>query len=58
MKDKEAILKRRAEMIKELTNENNLRTQTGVRSGATAIPISSYRIICLTIEPCLTPIYM
>jgi len=61
MKDKEAILKRRAEMIKELTDENNIRTQTGVRAGE-VMPVYPYRIICLTIclsiAPVLTPIDM
>jgi hypothetical protein len=63
-KDTKAILERRAELIKELTEEPQLRTRTGVKAGATAAirPVMCLSIIPITpiipIIMCLTPVYM
>ena len=51
MREKEAILQRRTELIKELTEEPQIRTRTGVKSGAIYYPIRILPIMCLSILP-------
>ncbi len=51
-KDTKAILERRNELIKELTEEPQLRTRTGVKAGAVGFPIRIIiPIMCLSIAP-------
>ncbi len=56
-KDTKAILERRNALIKELSEEPQLRTRTGVKAGATVRFVIPFiiPIMCLSIAPDIIP---